>query len=80
MAQDHLSTYLIATAYRAILDVSELQRRAQQAAFASGLASFIKTLSALYAASNEPNRKFRLLTAAHPSIDRTSDLKSPEHP
>ena len=104
MAQDHLSsTYLIATAYRAMLDVSELQRRAhasakklptftleteisfdsveQQVEFAAELTSFIKTLSIRYSASNAPNsRKFRLLTAAHPSIDRPSDPKSPEHP
>jgi DNA-binding transcriptional ArsR family regulator len=104
MAQDRLSsTYLIATAYRAMLDVSELQRRAteeakklptltlesevsfnsaqEQAAFASELTEFIKTLSAKYNASIATNTcKFRIVAVAHPALNRTDDSTHQEHP
>jgi hypothetical protein len=104
MAQDQLSsTYQIATAYRAMLDVSELQQRAhasakklptltleseisfgsaaEQSAFAQELTAFVKTLSTKYAASNTSTaRKFRLVALAHPSIDRSADSDSQEHP
>ena len=104
MARDRLSsTYLIATAYRAMLDVSDLQRRAHssarklptltleselafasaqdQAAFATELTEFIKTLSAKYSASNTPTmRKFRMLALAHPSPDPDHDTTTQELP